>query len=217
MDIMEVIEQRHSVRQYKNRKIEDEKRTVLDAFAKELSDKSGLNIKIVYDDPCGFDSKMAHYGNFVNVSNYIALFGKKGLEESAGYYGEALVLKAQEIGLNTCWVALTFNKKAVERFKANGEKLYCVISLGYGENQGVPHKGKTFDKVAEVKGDASEEFCRGVKAALLAPTAVNQQKFKIKYDNGKVEIVKSGLGFYTDLDLGIIKYHFEAASGIKVF
>ncbi|MBP5467156.1 MAG: hypothetical protein J6Y43_06320, partial [Clostridia bacterium] len=76
MDILRVMEQRHSVRQYKDIAIESEKRDILNNFANELSAKSGLNIKIIYDDEKGFDSKMAHYGHFQNVRNYIALFGK---------------------------------------------------------------------------------------------------------------------------------------------
>ncbi|MBQ9486000.1 MAG: nitroreductase, partial [Clostridia bacterium] len=147
----------------------------------------------------------------------IALFGKKGLCETVGYYGEELVLKAQEIGLNTCWVALTFNKKMVKKLKGAGEKLYCVIALGYGETQGVPHKSKSESVLTKVVGDAPEGFYDGVKAALLAPTAINQQKFLINCENGKVSVVKKGAGFYAALDLGIVKYHFEKASGIKVF
>lgn len=211
------MEQRHSVRQYKDIAIESEKRDILNNFANELSDKSGLNIKIVYDEPNGFDSKLAHYGKFKNVNNYIALFGKKGMDESAGYYGEELVLKAQEIGLNTCWVYLTFNKKVVKALAGENEKLYCVIALGYGATQGVPHKNKPVGKIADVKGEPPEGFSEGVQAALSAPTATNQQKFLIRYADGKTEIVKHGIGFCTDIDLGIVKYHFEKVSGIKVF
>ena len=217
MDILKVMEERHSVRQYKDIPIEREKRAVLDSLAKELSDKSGLNIKIVYDDPNGFDSKLAHYGKFKNVNNYIALFGKKGMDEAAGFYGEEMVLKAQEIGLNTCWVYLTFNKKAVKSLAKDGETLYCVISLGYGENQGVPHKDKPIERLIDVKGEPPQGFYDGVKAAMLAPTATNQQKFKIRFADGQTEIVKNGIGFCINIDLGIVKYHFEKASGIKVY
>lgn len=216
MDILKIMEQRHSVRQYKDVRIEQEKRDVLDELAKELSERSGLNIKVIYDEPNGFDSKMAHYGNFKNVKNYIVLSGRKGLDEAAGYYGEELVLKAQEIGLNTCWVYLTFNKKAVKKSAAEGENLYCVISLGYGENQGVAHKDKPMEKLLDVEGEPPRNFYDGVAAAMLAPTATNQQKFKIRYKNGITEIVKNGIGFCMDIDLGIVKYHFEKASGIKL-
>ena len=59
---------------------------------------------------------MAHYGKFDGVHNYIALVGKKSstLDETLGCYGEQLVLKAQEIGLNTCWVAMTHGKSKAQ-------------------------------------------------------------------------------------------------------
>ena len=43
------------------------------------------------------------------------MVGKKSEEEKAGYFGEHLVLKAQALGLNTCWVAMTFKKSACKR------------------------------------------------------------------------------------------------------
>ena len=55
----------------------------------------------------------------------------------------------------------------------------------------------------------------GPEAAMLAPTAVNQQKFRFELDGEKVSAVSTG-GFYSKIDLGIVKYHFEAASGHKV-
>ena len=115
MTILEAIEARHSVRTYKDQAIEADIREKLDAFAKECNREGNLNISIQYDDPEGFDSRLAHYGNFRNVKNYIVLAGKKGagFDLRCGYYGEKVVLFAQQLGLNTCWVALTFNKRKV--------------------------------------------------------------------------------------------------------
>lgn len=59
-------------------------------------------------------------------------------------------------------------------------------------------------------------FQAGVDAALLAPTAMNQQKFYLSYENGNVH-ARAGLGFYSKIDLGIIKYQFEAAAGKENF
>lgn len=217
MEILKLMEGRHSVRQYKDIPIESDKRRILDELAESLSEKSGLNVKIIYDEPTGFDSMLAHYGRFRGINNYIALFGLKGKDQAVGYYGEELVLKAQELGLNTCWVYLTFNKRAVKKLAKKGESLYCVISLGYGKTQGVPHKNKPLEKIVETDGEVPEGFYDGVKGAMLAPTATNQQKFRIRCKDGKTEIVKSGAGFCTGIDLGIVKYHFEKASGIQVF
>ena len=42
---------------------------------------------------------------------------------------------------------------------------------------------------------------------------MNQQRFYFSRDGEKVTAKVSGLGFYTKIDLGIVKYHFEIGSG----
>lgn len=215
MEILEIMQQRHSVRQYTDRAIEPEKRAVLDALTQEINRKAGLSVQIIYDDPKCFDSFMAHYGKFAGVRNYIALVGKKapGLDETLGYYGEELVLKAQELGLNTCWVALTHGKSkaAVGR----GEKEVCLIALGYGVTQGVEHKSRPMQELCTCGEPMPEWFRCGMNAAMLAPTAMNQQKFRFELLPDGMVKAACGSGFYTKLDLGIVKYHFEAVTGKK--
>lgn len=215
MDILEVMKARHSVRQYSGKKIESGTRETLAALVSECNRESGLNIQIIFDEPKCFDSMMAHYGKFSGVENYIALVGKKdtALDEKAGYYGEKLVLKAQELGLNTCWVAMTHGKSTAKIEK--GEKLACIIALGYGTTQGVTHKSKPVEQLCNGTPDMPDWFSKGMEAALLAPTAMNQQKFYITFENEKVS-ARAGKGFYTKMDLGIVKYHFEAVTGRKV-
>lgn len=214
MTPMEIIEARHSVRQYKDIKIEEDKRTALDTLASELNEQTGLHIQIIYDEPKCFNSMMAHYGKFSGVSNYISIVGKRDdvLDEKAGYYGQQLVLKAQELGLNTCWVALTHGKSKAEIKK--GEKEAIIISLGYGENQGVAHKSKSVSVLAKVSDEDPDWYKDGVKAAILAPTAVNQQKFYVEMAGEEAKIT-APKGMMTKMDLGIIKYNFEYASGHK--
>lgn len=204
------MEKRHSVRQYSDKAIEPEILGALQAEIDECNKESGLHIQLVVGEEKAFDGFMAHYGKFSGVKNYIALIGKKSkeLDELCGYYGERLVLKAQQLGLNTCWVAMSY-KKIPGVFKVgNGEKLTVVISLGYGKTQGTAHKSKPAQKVSKSDGKEPEWFKSGVRAALLAPTAMNQQKFTLTYNCGKVS-AKAGAGLYTKLDLGIVKYHFE--------
>lgn len=214
MEIMEAVKARHSVRQYMDKPIEKE---ILDELRKEIDkcNKEGnLNIQLVTDEPKAFDSFMAHYGKFSGVSNYIALIGAKSdkLDELCGYYGERLVLKAQQLGLNSCWVAMTY-KKIPGAFKVGkGEKLTVVISIGYGKVSGEEHKSKSAEAVSNVGADSPEWFKNGVEAALLAPTAMNQQKFKLTQNGNKVS-AKAGTGFYSKVDLGIVKYHFELGAG----
>lgn len=214
MELMELMRKRHSVRQYTDRPVEREKREVLNALAACCNEEGELNIQICYDEPEAFDSFLAHYGKFRGVKNYIALVGKKGSDEELGYYGEKLLLKAEELGLNTCWVALTYKKGKAAVSVEKGQKLVCVIAFGYGRQSGAAHKTRSEEEVLELTGERPAWLSDGVEAALLAPTAMNQQKFTIICRDGKVKIVK-GKGFYTDVDLGIVRYHFEAATGVR--
>ena len=218
MSEIEIMKARHSVRQYKNKPIEEELIKILSDEIKICNEKSGLHIQLVTNEPKAFDGFMAHYGKFSGVVNYIAMIGKKGseLEEKCGYYGEQLVLLAQSLGLNTCWVALTYNKIKTAFKIDSGEKLCAVIAIGYGETQGVPHKSKPAESVMKADEQIPEWFQRGIDAALLAPTAMNQQKFVFHLKDNKVS-AKAGVGFYTKLDLGIVKYHFELGAGKNNF
>lgn len=217
MDISEAIKERHSVRAYTDKKIEGEVLFALENKIAEINGESGLNVQLVLNEEKAFGGRMAHYGKFSGVKNYIAMVGKKGadLSEKVGYYGQKLVLFAQTLGLNTCWVALTYKKVKTVYKIDEGEKLALVIAIGYGATQGVPHKSKSINAVSNAGEDSPEWFVNGVRAALLAPTATNQQKFFFTLKDGEVT-VKSGLGFYAKVDLGIVKYHFELGSGVKL-
>lgn len=211
MELLQAIKLRHSVRSYNNAAIDNETVGKLQNVVEQCNADGGLHIQLITNEPKAFDSFMAHYGKFSGVTNYVALIGKKGMDEAIGYYGEKIVLEAQMLGLNTCWVALTY-KKIKNAFKVGkGEKLYCVLSIGYGATQGVEHKIKTYEDVSSTE-NAPEWFVNGVNASLLAPTAMNQQKFTIDYKDGKV-IARALSGFYTKIDLGIVKYHFEIGAG----
>ena len=210
--MLDLMKKRHSVRQYSDKKIDGDVKTKLDTYVASINEESGLSMQIFYNEPNCFNSMLAHYGKFSNVKNYIAIVGKKEEQEKAGYYGEKLVLKCQELGLNTCWVALTHGKVNVQTKPQ--QKLLILIALGYGTNTGVAHKSKPIKELC--KEDAYPEwFMKGMEAVSLAPTAMNQQKFLFEMKNGQV-YAKALRGFYSKIDLGIVKYHFETITGHEV-
>lgn len=217
MEMMDIIRSRHSVRQYLDKPIPQEIRRQLDDFAAALNSEGSLHIQVFYDEPECFNSRMAHYGKFENCNNYIAMVGKKApdLEERCGYYGELLVLKAQELGLNTCWVALTHGKSKAA--VGAGEKEVIIISLGYGKTQGVAHRGKTASDVSNFTSDTPEWYKRGIESALLAPTAINQQKFRFEQNGNRVTAKAGLIGTCLKIDLGIVKCHFEIGAGKENF
>lgn len=214
MDFEKAVKERHSVRKYTDRKIEGEVLSSLQDEIDASNNESGLRMELVLNEENAFGK--SHYGNFEGCRNYIVIIGNKKLsdiDEKAGYYGERIVIKAQELGLNTCWVALTYNKSHIPCSLADNEKIVIVIAIGYGVNSGTPRKSKNFDAVSKTK-NAPEWYRRGVEFALLAPTAINQQKFKFELvGEAAVSAKVAGIGMCTKIDLGIVKYHFEIGAG----
>lgn len=214
MDLQEAIRSRHSVRAYIDRPIEGEVLEQLRQTIAECNQESGLSIQLCHNEPQAFSGRMARYGKFKNVSNYIALVGKKTdlLAEKCGYYGEKIVLKAAQLGLNSCWVGLSYSKGKTAAVVNADEKLALVISLGYGETSGVSHKVKRIEDLCRVKGEIPAWFRAGLEAAQLAPTALNQQRFRFELQGNAVKAIAL-LAPYSKVDLGIAKYHFEIGAG----
>lgn len=270
ISLLEAIEQRHSVRQYEDKPLPASIVAELADAIYECNQVAGLHIQLITNEPEAFAGGLARYGKFAGVSNYIAMVGKKAgdLEERCGYYGERLVLLAQQMGLNTCWVGMTFMKRKTAYVLDAGEKLVILIALGYGKTPGTTRKSKSFGDVNRSKGEIPTWYRRGVEAALLAPTATNQQKFAFSFHPvskrgvggsaefgaeadvaggaaaeasaemtaaeaelaaiGKtagedmtgaatealpgVHAEVDGFGFFSKVDLGIVRYHFEVGA-----
>ena len=224
MTLTEAITARHSVRQYLEKPIEAEKINAIKACTDECNTQGGLHIQVVTNEPTAFQNGLAKYGKFRNANNYLALVGPKGkqADELMGYYGEHIVLLMQTLGLNSCWVVLSFKNVKEAYTLAEGEELKGVVAFGYGANQGRQHPQKrTIADLAVNKSGAHypDWFVRGMESALLAPTAMNQQRFEfVLWEGDKVE-AKTRFAFnsYARLDLGIVKYHFELGAGKENF
>ena len=232
MTLQEAIEARHSVRAYKDQPLSEEIVKVLEDEIVKLNREGQLHIQLICNEPKAFQGTIAKYGKFRNANNYLVMAGEKAedLDERVGYYGEHLVLLAQTLGLNTCWVGLSYSKVPGTYVLGEDEKIVCYIAIGYGETQGSGHKIKTVEQVSRsavrtlgssknVSDITPSWFKKGVEAALLAPTAVNQQKFSFEYvgmSNNRHQVrAKRGFSMigYTKMDLGIAKYHFEIGAG----
>ncbi len=226
MTLLEAIQARHSVRKYKDEPIPEEVLAVLRNKVWEINRQAGLHIQLVTGEPKAFSGPMA-YGSFSGVKNYLVMAGKKGedLDEKIGYYGEQLVLLAQTLGLNTCWAGVSYSKVTGTYVLEDGEKIGCYIALGYGQTQGSGHKVKDVREISNASDLTPKWFRKGVDAALLAPTAVNQQKFFLEFvgfkDFSKLPKVAARSVFsmigYSKMDLGIVKYHFELGAGKENF
>ena len=226
MTLLEAIEARHSVRKYKDDPIPMDILSRLRETVDEVNREAGLHVQLVTDEPRAFSGVLA-YGSFSGVRNYFVMAGPKSddLDEKIGYYGERLVLLAQTLGLNTCWAGVSYSKIPGTYELEKDEKIGCYIALGYGQTQGSGHKVKDVLDISNASDITPKWFNKGVDAALLAPTAVNQQKFFLEYlgfkDYSKLPKVAAKPLFsmigYSRMDLGIVKYHFEIGAGKENF
>ena len=213
MTIKEAMKNRHAVRNYENREIEESAIRALKEEISRCNQEGALSIQLITKDQDTFKGLTASLGGFRGVSNYIALVGNCSdeLEEKLGYYGERLALKAQQLGLNTCWVAVTYKKKVCKAVINENQELLCVLTLGYGKTQGNPHKSKPMEQLCKVTGTMPAWFKKGMEAVMLAPTAMNRQDFLVELDGDDVKFeVKESK--YREVNLGIIKYHFEVGA-----
>lgn len=224
MTLLEAIDARHSVRHYISKPLSQDIIDAIQAKIDACNREGNLHIQLVLNERKGFSGMMA-YGSFSGVENYIVMAGHRSedLDERIGYFGEQIVLLAQQLGLGTCWAGLSYRKVKGTYTLAPDEKLACMISLGYPDDAGRKHKRKRVADVSNASSVTPLWFERGVQAALKAPTAVNQQKFYFEYvgEQDGVSLVRARRLFsvvgYTKMDLGIVKLHFEIGAGKENF
>lgn len=221
MDMIEAMAQRHTVRAYLDKPLPAEVRELLNGRIGALNAQYNLAMSLFCDNTQAFGG-MLKLVLAKGVKNYIVLAGpdEPGCDERIGWCSAELMLYAQTLGLNTWWVGGTYRKgkvAAVAQVPAHG-KLWGIVAVGYGATPGKPHQSKTPEEVAAYEGDAPVPawFDRGVAAALLAPTALNKQAFKITGAGNQVRIDYEN-GAFSGVDTGIVKYHFELAAGTENF
>ncbi|MCD8141978.1 MAG: nitroreductase [Clostridiales bacterium] len=219
MTLQEAMQARHSVRKYKKDPLPADVVRQLNERIQTHNETYGLNIQLVTENtdalPGIIGMTMAK-----GVRNYMILAGPDtaDVDEKLGYSSADLMLYAQTLGLNTWWVGGMYSHKGARKNSTAGDsaKIIGVVVVGYGENQGVPHKSKAAEAVSSYEGSAPDWFQAGVAAALLAPTAMNHQSFTIQGAGNQVSMTYAS-GSFSGADLGICKYHFELGAGRENF
>lgn len=218
MITVETIRKRHSVREYDGKPLSRAELDALGAVVEECARESGLGIQLVGDNPEVFNV-IARFGLIRGCRTHVAFVvddakaGDGVADEAIGYWGQKIVLAAQDMGLNTCWCALCSRKKSCA-VVAPGKKIRLVIAVGHGKTQGFSRKTKSVEALSSVEcAKAPAWFAAAMEAAQLAPTAMNNQNFKITlFSDGKtvrIDAPQSGLNV---IDEGIVRCNFEIAA-----
>lgn len=206
-NLIKFLESRHSVREYLDKPIEEEKRKIIVDLINEINQKHGTKFEVYFDKPEAFQGIMLKHW-MKGCKDIIVFYHDDPIE--AGYYSAQIMLKLQELGLASCYVGASYKKKL---FIKDGLEIQCALAFGYGENQGKQHKNKDVKDILE--GDIDQtKYDLAIKAALSAPTAMNLQRFKLFInDKNEIDAKLTKNGFFAEFDLGIVKYYVDLAKG----
>ena len=218
MITVETIRERHSVREYDGKPLLRAEFDALGAVVEECARESGLDIQLVGDNPEVFNV-IARFGLIRGCRTHVAFVVDDGkargvaADEAIGYWGQKIVLAAQDMGLNTCWCALCSRKKS-RAVVAPGKKIRLIIAVGHGKTQGFSRKTKSVEALSSAEcAKAPAWFAVAMEAAQLAPTAMNNQNFKIMLLSDaktvRIDAPQSGLNV---IDEGIVRCNFEVAA-----
>lgn len=243
MITVETIRERHSVREYDGKPLSRAEFDALIAVVEECARESGLGIQLVDNNPevfsviarfglirgcrthVAFVVDGAKAGDATSGANAAAngateadcveMRGARrtAVDEAIGYWGQKIVLAAQDMGLNTCWCALCSRKKS-RAVVAPGKKIRLIIAVGHGKTQGFSRKTKSVEALSSVEcAKVPAWFAAAMEAAQLAPTAMNNQNFKIALlSDGKTVRIDASQSGLNVIDEGIVRCNFEIAA-----
>lgn len=246
MDLLEAMEKRHAIRMYTDEPVDA---SILAALQDEIdacNAASGLHIQMIAELDDALLGLKTHYGRFSGAHNAIALIGRVGadgtaaLEEKVGYYGERLVLRAVQLGLDTSWVVLDGADTAADAWWTldDGECAVWFIVFGHGARGGTKHRSKPMAQLCAIEDDADaandtvtidpslddasiaavpDWFRAGMNAAMLAPTSLSQQPFLLTLHKDGTVSAEATEGLFAHVGLGCAKYHFEIGAGVNNF
>lgn len=206
---------RTSQRCFLPRPLSPTQRQQLSKAVSQCNRRAGLNLRLICDRAEPFSSFSKGAGNIKGVRDYLLFAGPDGdpdLEEKCGYFGEEIILTAAAMGLSTCWVGGTYDRKRCLPLLEQGEELVCVAAVGFaaGTPPKAPSPHRAPEELACGLENAPAWFRAGIRSVQHAPSAMNRQGYRLTYqEDGTVCARLSGTEPFAMVDLGIAKRHFE--------
>ena len=230
MTLRQAIDNRISRRTFNNEPLNNEQSEILQNAIETVNEKYNLHIQLVIGNSSVFDKMSKSYGMFSGVQNYIAMIGKttdENVMEKTGLAGEEIVLTATCIGLGTCWVGGTFDKKSCKCKLNEDEDIFCVIAVGENPDKqtfkeriirsAIHRSTKKIDELITSDVKLPEWIIECMEAVQKAPSAINKQPVKFVYKNGILTASVDNAANYQGIDLGIAKFHFNCVAYIGEF
>lgn len=240
-NVEDAVRKRYSVRNYSQKEVETEKRDKIEAFIRALENPFGNRINFHYLDGSGIKDveKLGTYGVIKGAKQYIGTTIK--LEDMAlealGYEFEVMILYLAHLGIGTCWLGGTFDRKGfAEAMKVDEGDLFPVISpYGYAADkkhikemamrkvikadQRKPWKELFFkdDFSTPLTEDEAGDLAFPLEMVRLGPSASNKQPWRLVLMDENLHFYEDREPGYSDrfpydiqrVDMGIAAAHFD--------
>lgn len=220
----DVIPARISRRVFDGRSVAPDLLERLHAHCSRFQPAPGVRVAIAPSAPedifTGYAGSYGRVRGFISVAAFI---GPEGADTAAGYVGEAFVLEAARLGLDTCWVAGSYDRKRTARVfpVSDGERIYSITPIGYATaKQAVDEKAmrtlvrsasrKPLSEIAPGASDWPDWARAAAEAARLAPTGGNGQPERLRMDGESLVVAGADTTYWTaPIDFGIVMLHAE--------
>lgn len=241
---MQSIRDRISVRTYEDKQIEVELMHKLNAFLNEINQEVHelMKFKIISNNE--LDSKqsikLGTYGVINGTNTFIAgIIKRDGHEVELGYQLEKFVIYATSLGLGTCWLGGTYNRKDFENHLSleDNESLVILIAIGYKKDKqsfidsavrlvAKSNQRKRWEELffnesidTPLNKELIGDYSTALEMVRIAPSASNKQPWRIVKRDKYFDIYLCRtqgygiMGYDIQLnDIGIAKYHFECVA-----
>ncbi len=239
--IEESVKKRYSVRNYKEQEVELDKRKEIESFVNSLDNPFGNKVNFHYLDNREMkdEDKLGTYGVIKGAMQYIGTTIK--LEpmalEALGYELEAVILYLAHLGLGTCWLGGTFNRKGFAKAMNIEEDEIFPIITPYGYAATKKHM-KEIVMRKMIKADQRKEWNQlfyindfqthltkekagelevPLEMVRLGPSASNKQPWRILIKDNACHFYEYKQPGYSDsfpydiqrVDMGIAAAHFD--------
>lgn len=230
---IEQLRERHSVRSFTTEPIHEDHLKALNSEITMINThEAGMHFRLVTEDSDPFSGFTSSYGFFKNARNYLACVVDTDFPdymERAGYLAQQFVMKAQSLGLSTCYVGGTYNAGKVNVQMRAGWKLLFIVLTGYKSEAPASFVAKLASSIIHRKKRTIESFFEGdfqtavgeipylrtmLEALACAPSSLNKQPVKVRLEERDgVKTVCAGVDASNPknlIDLGIAKFNMAA-------
>lgn len=241
-DIEDLITRRMSTRTYSDKMVNEEDREALLEFTRPL--ECDLYRFAIVDYAMSEGKKLNTYGLIRNAKTLLVAIGRRSLARDNkaavdfGYDFEKIILKATDLGIDTCWMGMSYKEDALRELAGvgNDERIVMASPIGYSKGDNIldkltrysikAHKRLSFESIfshgkigvplTELK-DERYRIC--LEMLRRSPSAGNAQPWRVVQTEGGFDFYSKAKKIYDNLkdkridftynDMGIAKCHFE--------